>query len=137
MFPQVPVTSLKHYRVLVVGYCVLLACLGVMVVDRVMRGQWWWLIGTVVVMVWTVSKLVTAVRQRRPGSATQQAARARAADEASAQAEWTPPRLRGLAADRGLDLGTSAGRITLIRALRELDDRLGLVAAKDLVDRAL
>ncbi|NAZ82105.1 hypothetical protein GTR02_09775 [Kineococcus sp. R8] len=132
---RAPVTPLRYYRFLVLGYSVFLACLVITVIDRAMRAQWWWFVGSVVLMVWAAVMLVTTVRHRRPRSATQQVARTRATGEASAQAEWDPSRLRDLAADRGLDLSTSAGRMALINALRESDERLGLVAAKYLVDR--
>lgn len=132
---RAPVTTLRYYRFIVVGYSIFLACLAVTVIDRAMRAQWWWFAGSVLLTVWAVAMLVTTVRHRRPGSTTQQAARARTADEASAQAEWAPSRLRTLATDLGLDLSTSPGRAALIKALRESDERLGLVAAKDLVDR--
>jgi len=118
-------------------YLVFIACLAVMVVDRAMQAQWWWLAGTVVVMAGAVAMLVGLVRHRRPSSAIQQAARARAAGEVAAQAGWSPSRLHALGVDRGVDLSTSPGRIALMRALRESDDRLGLVAAEDLVDRVL
>jgi hypothetical protein len=55
-------------------------------------------------------------------------------DEAAAVREWPAARVRGLARDLGVGTGTSDDRIALVKGIREADPRLGLVAAKGLVD---
>ncbi|MFD0483679.1 hypothetical protein ACFQ46_13835 [Kineococcus sp. GCM10028916] len=114
----------------------LMLCAGVLAVGRALDGEWWWFALTTLVAVWAVVALVFLVRRRRHAVAVGgQSTQETAAAEAVAETQWTTERLRELARDRDLDLDSSQGRIALIKVVRENDPRLGLVAAKNAVDR--
>lgn len=105
-------------------------CAGILAVSNAVDGRWWWFALAVVVLAWAVTDLVRTAR--RPE--VDEAAVAEAAAEAAAIAYWTVDELRDLRAIHGVDTSTSTGKIRLIKVLRGADPRLGLAAAKNLVD---
>jgi ribosomal protein L7/L12 len=128
-------SSLRSHRLAFARYVLVVLCAGVLAVGRAIDGEWWWFALTTLVAAWAVVALVFLVRRRRDAVAVGQSTQETAAAEAVAEAQWTTERLRELARDRDLDLNSSQGRIALIKVVREHDPRLGLVAAKNAVDR--
>ncbi|MBB3675272.1 hypothetical protein [Modestobacter versicolor] len=95
----------------------------VVLVAALVTGSWYWaLLGRLV----AVGGLI-GLRRSRPG-----AVRERDQREAVAVTEWSPERLRALAAEHRVD--PAGDPVALIAALRRADPRLSLTTAKRLVD---
>lgn len=111
---------------------VIAVCSGFLAVTRAVDGQWWWFALALAVCAWSVTDLVRTLRR----SAAEDAALATAREQAEAEAvaRWSVHDLRELRAVHGVDTSTGQGRVALIKLLRQADPRLGLVAAKNLVD---
>lgn len=119
-------------RLSVLRNSVIAVCTAVLAVSRAIDGEWWWFALTLAVCAWSVTSLVRTLRRSSGQDAARAAAQAEL--EADAVARWSGVELRELRAINGVDTSTSAGRVTMIKLLREADPRLGLVAAKNLVD---
>ena len=102
------------------------ALAAVVLVAGVVAGNWFWVLLAGLALVGELLGL----HQTRPAAVHE-----RSRQEAEALAEWTPQRLRQLAAEQGIDPGQEP--VALIAALRKADPRLSLVGAKRLVDGVL
>ena len=119
-------------RLEVVGYTLGAFAGVVLAIDSVLERDWVRLLIMVVVVVVATRGLLRALRHGSPSGRAAEDRRRR--DVEGAKREMTPTRILALAEQHQLDVRTSAGKVALIKVLREADSRLGLVDAKGLVD---
>ncbi|WP_432570868.1 hypothetical protein [Kineococcus sp. SYSU DK005] len=117
------------------GYVLLAAGAAVLSLVNALQRQWLWLVLTLALAV--VAARAVAKVLRRASPAARAAAQQRAYDADSAVRAMSAERVLALARQHRLDVCTSAGRVALIRVLREAEPRLSLVQATTLVDDAL
>ncbi|WP_432540764.1 hypothetical protein [Kineococcus sp. SYSU DK002] len=119
-------------RLEIAGYVLGIVGLAVLGLEQARQRDWLWALLAAATLVVLARALVGEVRR---GSASGRAAEQRRRQGVeSARAAMTPAHLSALAQEHHLDVGTSTGRIELIKVVRRADRRLTLVDAKTLVD---